>query len=222
MRSVPPGGSAQPSDLTAKARIRDAALRLFGADGFDATSVRGIAEAAGVSAALVIHHYGSKDALREACDTYVLDVVMEDGEQQLDADVVGTMHAWLAEPERFKPVFEYVARILAEPSALGGRLFAGLVARTEAMIAGAVARGQMRASSDPHMQALLVALHGLAPLVLRHHVGSLLGADGVGPDVLQRMTIPTLELYTHGLYATDAYLDAAREALAPLAMGGSE
>lgn len=59
-------------DLTAAARIRDAAIKLWGEQGLN-TSVRAIAEAAGVSPALVIHHYGSKDGLRQAVDEYLLE-----------------------------------------------------------------------------------------------------------------------------------------------------
>jgi TetR/AcrR family transcriptional regulator, regulator of cefoperazone and chloramphenicol sensitivity len=51
-------------DLTAAARIRDAAIEQFGEHGFG-TGLRAIAEAAGVSAALVIHHFGSKQGLRQ-------------------------------------------------------------------------------------------------------------------------------------------------------------
>ena len=54
------------ADLTAAARIRDAAIEQFGEHGFG-VGLRTIAEAAGVSAALVIHHFGSKDGLRKAC-----------------------------------------------------------------------------------------------------------------------------------------------------------
>ena len=50
------------SDLTARATVRDSAIAVFARDGFSA-SVRTIAEAAGVSPGLVIHHFGSKDAL---------------------------------------------------------------------------------------------------------------------------------------------------------------
>ncbi len=57
-------------DLTAAARIRDAAIEQFGDQGFG-VGLRSIAEAAGVSAALVIHHFGSKDGLRQACDDFV-------------------------------------------------------------------------------------------------------------------------------------------------------
>ena len=49
-------------DRTAIARIRDAAIEQFGQHGFG-VGLRTIADAAGVSAALVIHHFGSKEAL---------------------------------------------------------------------------------------------------------------------------------------------------------------
>src|SRR5690606_106203 len=54
--------SSRPAsaDLTMRARIRDAAIDRFGRSGFDA-SVRTIAADAGVSAASIIKHYGSKE-----------------------------------------------------------------------------------------------------------------------------------------------------------------
>ena len=61
-------------DLTATARIRDAAIEQFGEHGFD-VGLRVIAKAAGVSAALVIHHFGSKDGLRKACDDFVAETI---------------------------------------------------------------------------------------------------------------------------------------------------
>lgn len=214
MRSVHRVTSSPPrSDLTTKARIRDAAIGLFGSAGYAATTVRAIATEAGVSAALVIHHFGSKEALRRACDEYILHEVMGEGEDLLRSDLIATMHNWLAEPEQFKAAFDYLARTLLEPSDLGTTLFKGLVSKTQALIADGVARGEMRASSDPEMQALLVALHGLAPLVLQHQLRGLLGQPGLGSAAIRRMTLPTLELYTHGLYTSSAYLEAARAAL---------
>lgn len=52
-------------DLTARARIRNAALRHFTEYGFDRSSIRDIAAAAGVSSGLVRHHFGSRDQLRD-------------------------------------------------------------------------------------------------------------------------------------------------------------
>ena len=53
-------------DLTARARIRDSAIVYIGRHGWRAATLRAIATDAGVSPALVIHHFGSKDGLREA------------------------------------------------------------------------------------------------------------------------------------------------------------
>ena len=65
-----------PDDRTAIARIRDAAIDQWGRNGFN-VGLRSIAEAAGVSAALVIHHFGSKEGLRKACDDYIAEEVRE-------------------------------------------------------------------------------------------------------------------------------------------------
>ncbi|XVV13291.1 TetR family transcriptional regulator [Actinoplanes sp. CA-131856] len=60
------------SDLTARARIRDAAIELFAERGVEAATIRDIAQAAGVSSGLLRHHFGSKEGLRDACDEYAL------------------------------------------------------------------------------------------------------------------------------------------------------
>lgn len=55
----------EPEDLTARARIRDAALKHFTESGFAKATIRDIARTAGVSPGLVRHHFGSKEGLRE-------------------------------------------------------------------------------------------------------------------------------------------------------------
>ncbi|HEX8936538.1 MAG TPA: helix-turn-helix domain-containing protein [Pseudonocardiaceae bacterium] len=58
-------------DRTARARVRDETLRLFGERGPDAVTVRDIAAAAGVSPALVVRHYGSKEVcVRRSTSTW--------------------------------------------------------------------------------------------------------------------------------------------------------
>ena len=57
--------STPESDLTAVARIRNAALLRFARDGFG-VGLRTIAADAGVTAGLIAHHFGSKDGLRRA------------------------------------------------------------------------------------------------------------------------------------------------------------
>ena len=81
----PPGeGSVAFEDLTARARIREAALKHFAEEGYERATIRGIAQTAGVSPGLLRHHYGSKEALRTACDDYVFEILHRVNAQILD------------------------------------------------------------------------------------------------------------------------------------------
>ncbi|KQY50192.1 MULTISPECIES: TetR family transcriptional regulator [unclassified Nocardioides] len=53
----------RPGSPDTRAAILDAARQLFGTRGFAGTSVRAIAQSAGVDPALVHHYFGTKDAL---------------------------------------------------------------------------------------------------------------------------------------------------------------
>src|SRR5439155_20095474 len=64
--------NALESDLTTKARIRDTAMELFGREGVAASSLRGVARAAGVSPGLIVHHFGTKEGLIRAVDEAAL------------------------------------------------------------------------------------------------------------------------------------------------------
>src|ERR1700679_2065913 len=68
--------TVQDSDLSARTKIREAALNLFGTEGF-AVSVRAIADAAGCSPGLIIHHFGNKGGLREAVDQSVMEALLQ-------------------------------------------------------------------------------------------------------------------------------------------------
>ena len=64
---------ASNDDLTAKARIRNAALDLYSQYGEDRISLRAIASEAKVSLGVVQHHFKTKARLREAVDKLVVD-----------------------------------------------------------------------------------------------------------------------------------------------------
>lgn len=200
-------------DLTTRARVREAAILLFGRDGFDATSVRSIAAAAGVSAALVIHHFGSKEELRKACDAYVVEEFLGRKDELLHADATAAMARWLADTGAFAPLIDYLARMLSTPSSAADELFDQLLARTRAMLDEQIDAGMMREPVDREITALFLTLYGIAPLVMQHQLARVLGVPRLDDAALRRATLPILDLYTHGLYADDRLLQAAREAL---------
>jgi AcrR family transcriptional regulator len=112
--------STQPAsaldDLTARARIRDAALALFAERGFAASSIREIAKAAGVSPGLVQHHFGTKDALREACDAHAVVTFRETRQSTFQVERLADPGFVAAAYARTLPVVRYLARALAEGS----------------------------------------------------------------------------------------------------------
>src|SRR3954469_11197757 len=96
-------------DLTATARIRDAAIEEFGQHGFD-VGLRAIAKAAGVSAALVIHHFGSKDGLRKACAEFAAESVQAAKSESMQNSDPAAWFGQLAEIESFAPAMAYLVR----------------------------------------------------------------------------------------------------------------
>src|ERR1700722_12518184 len=62
MTTLPPGSRAEQRRRT-QARILDAAAQLFLTAGYERTTIRAVASAAGVDAGLVMHYFGSKQEL---------------------------------------------------------------------------------------------------------------------------------------------------------------
>src|SRR5919202_3564180 len=63
MATTARAGGRRPGATTTKDAILGAARELFGARGYEGTTIRGIATQAGVDPALVHHFFGSKDDL---------------------------------------------------------------------------------------------------------------------------------------------------------------
>lgn len=175
--------SAQPAvaeERTAKARIRDAALACFAADGVARTSVRAIAAAAGVSPGLVIHHYGSKDALRSACDQYLVAEVRRVDDAALalgpSVDPVGI----LRELGEGRDLVRYLARTLADGSPHVAELVEDLVANGVAVSREAERVGAVHPCDDEHARAVVLTLWSLGALVLHEYLERLLGEDVLG------------------------------------------
>lgn len=187
------------SDLTARARVRDAAILLFGSEGFDTVSVRAIAESAGVSAALVIHHFGSKEGLRQACDDHVLEFVAAKSEQRIDT---GDLLARVGDYGR------YIARMVTAGTTAGNALFDRLLQQARTMVSEGVSAGRIRPTDDPESLARVLVLQSLAPLVLHAQLARIAGEDAVSAEILLALARPTAQIYTHGVFLTDELIDA--------------
>lgn len=202
-------------DLTTRARIRDAAVARFGQQGFAGTSLRQIAEDAGVSAALILHHFQSKEGLREACDAHVVRTFLSENEQMTGADASRLMRDALNSVEDRGAALDYLSRMLVDDSPASDNLFDAFLAGTRTMLHEQIAAGIMREQTDVEATAVYLTLYGLGPVILRRHLARAFGESALTTSLVERSTIPVLELFTHGLYADERLLTAAKEALSP-------
>lgn len=195
-------------DLTAAARIRDAAIEQFGEHGFG-VGLRAIAEAAGVSAALVIHHFGSKDGLRKACDDYVAEEIRSDKSEAMRSADPGTWFAQLAEIESYAPMMAYLVRSMQSGGELAKTLVRRMIDNAEGYLDEGVRAGTLKPSRDPHARARYLAITGAGGFLMylqMHNTPTNLRA--VLRDYAHDTVLPTLELYTDGLMADRTMYDA--------------
>lgn len=195
-------------DRTARARIRDEALRLFAERGPDAVTVRAVAAAAGVSPALVMRHYGAKAGLREAVDEYVAAVFESLLQQTVLADASdpwapgadsGLAAQVIAQLPADSPVPAYLGRMLLAGEPAGSALFRRLYAVGREVLAGMVERGLADAGTDPDIRAAFLLVNDLAVLTLRPHLGAVLGIDLGSEDGMRRWGAEVLSIYRSGL-----------------------
>jgi AcrR family transcriptional regulator len=195
-------------DLTATARIRDAAIEQFGQHGFD-VGLRAIAKAAGVSAALVIHHFGSKDGLRKACDEFVAETVRTAKTESVTTSDPAAWFAQMAEIESFAPLMAYLVRSLQTGGDLAKSLWRTMIENGEEYIEEGVKAGTIKPSRDPKARARFLAINnggGLLLYLQMHDDPTNLRA--VLHDYAQDMLLPSLEIYTHGLMTDSTMYDA--------------
>jgi AcrR family transcriptional regulator len=196
------------ADLTATARIRDAAIEQFGQHGFG-VGLRTIAEAAGVSAALVIHHFGSKDGLRKACDDYVAEEIHDSKSEAMRSNDPATWLGQLAEVESFAPLIAYMVRSMQSGGELAKMLWQRMIDNAEDYLGEGVRTGIIKPSRDPHARARYLGITGGGGLLLylqMHETPTDLRA--VLRDYARDMVLPALELYTEGLMVDRTMYDA--------------
>jgi AcrR family transcriptional regulator len=196
------------ADLTAVARIRDAAIEQFAQHGFG-VGLRTIAEAAGVSAALVIHHFGSKEGLRKACDDYVAEEIRSSKSEALQSTDPATWLTQMAEIESYASVTGYMVRSLQTGGELATMLWDTMIENANEYMAEGVRVGTIKPSRDPYARAKYLAITsggGLLLYIQMHETPTDIRA--VLRDYARDMLLPSLEIYTEGLMADRTMYDA--------------
>ena len=198
-------------DRTAVARIRDAAIEQWGEHGFN-VGLRSIAEAAGVSAALVIHHFGSKEGLRKACDDYIAEEIRSGKSASLQTKDPADWFAQMAEIESYAPMMAYLVRSMQSGSDLAKMMWQqddrqrrGVPGRR---CAGRPAQAEPRSAARAKYLGMISGGGFLLYLQMHDNPTDL---RAVLRDYGEEMVLPALEIYTEGLMTDSTMYDAFLE-----------
>ena len=196
--SAPPLGGAQD-------RIIRAAIELFGRHGVRATPVKAIAEQAGVSPALVIHHFGSKEGLRAACDHRLVEQIRATKSSAMSGSPAFYLPRAMAEMDESRPFLRYLARVVVDRSPAVDELVDELVEDAVDYTADAEEAGWIVPSRDPRARIVVLTLWSLGALVLHEQLERMLGVDLLdeGGDVLPYLQA-SVEIFTEGLLTPQA------------------
>lgn len=186
---------SDPADLTARARIREAAVQEFGELGYERATIRGIADRAGVSSGLLRHHFGSKQDLRDACDEFITQTMRRLNDQVRADPTPGKVNYVSSVRSLMGPYLTYLSRSLADGSA--GAVFDEMVLLTEQWLVELDAQRPDPPPVDRHARATVITAMSLSVSVLHQHVSrgldvSLFSADG---ELLLAKTL--VDIYAH-------------------------
>jgi TetR/AcrR family transcriptional regulator, regulator of cefoperazone and chloramphenicol sensitivity len=205
MRSV----ETRADPKSARESIIRAALRVFGEGGIEATSLREVARAAGVSPALVVHHFGGKEGLVAAVDEAALrefgaayrggedrDGAATEGRDLLRQRAAQTARVMAEMPD----VCRHLGRALVEGTAGSAALFRAMVAAGRDEIDSLAERGALRPDADSEWATLQHFFLIWAPLSFMPLLREALGEDLLAPGQLDRWVDANVALLEGGLY----------------------
>jgi AcrR family transcriptional regulator len=193
-----------PNDLTTRYRLRQAALRLFAEHGFEGTSTRAIAEAAGVSPALVTHHFGSKEGLREAVNEDLLTMFGEELAQvdvaPGDSDRISRLAALTARLFGEDQVLRwYLRRLLLEGSPASVDMLSRLLEGTREELNKLAEVNGLRSDVDRNWAPFQILFLLLGPLLLEPVLATILQTDLFDPAVLSERSDANRRMLLSGL-----------------------
>jgi AcrR family transcriptional regulator len=165
--------------------------------------LREVARAAGVSPALVVHHFGGKDGLVAAADEAAVrefgaayESVEPGGEELLRRRARQTAEVMRRRPD----ICTYLGRALVEGTPGSGDLFRRMIAGGRAEIAGLAEKGALREDADLLWTTLQHFFLIWAPLSFMPLLEGVLDGPLLDQANLDRWVTANVELLKGGLY----------------------
>lgn len=205
--------SSDPADLLPQVRIRLAALELFGDQGFDRTTVRQIAGHAGVSPALVMHHFGSKHQLRQAVDDWIMAFLVSEKGAVITGSLMPQLGDYLTEHPETRLIMNYLITSMREDGTIAEQVFDRMCQTTAQILELGVQQGTIRDLPDRDAAASVLVAYSLGASMLGSHLARRLGGESLlDAEPMRRYVLAAMRVFTHGLFTDDSYLRGAQAA----------
>lgn len=194
-----------PSDLSPYARIREAALRLYAEHGPQSTTIRMVAEEAGMSPGAVTHHFKSKDELSEAVQRAVIAKIRRvvSGVGLTDTPDVAARARRQAFDQLITEapaIAGYMRHATLEGGPAGVALFAEGFELVRAEMQTMVQANIARPLPDPEIGLVLYRAIHLTHILFAPLLEQMLGLSLTDPAVLARFTDAAVDLLTHPVF----------------------
>lgn len=207
--------SSNTADLLPRARIRLAALELFGQQGFDRTTIRQIASRAGVSPGLVIHHFGSKKELKEACDAHALEVFRQKSVYLQESGPMPSLQSFLDDNPELWTVANYFVQELRAGGETAQQAYDLFCSYSDEMVTRAADAGMLVLPEDRQAAIALMTTWSIGVLVLGDLFARRLGGERLeDPEVMRRYSSVVIELLSTGVF-TESYASLLRSVIHP-------
>jgi TetR/AcrR family transcriptional regulator, regulator of cefoperazone and chloramphenicol sensitivity len=192
---------------SARESIIRAAFRVFGEGGIESTSLREVARAAGVSPALVVHHFGGKEGLVAAVDEAALrefGSAYREGDGGASGEGRDLLRERAAQTARvmaeMPDVCRHLGRALVEGTVGSAALFRAMIGAGREEIDSLAEQGALRPDVDRDWATLQHFFLIWAPLSFMPLLRETLGDELLAPGQLDRWVDANVALLEGGLY----------------------
>ena len=190
---------------TTREQLLKLAVEMFAEKGFTGTSLRSIAKKAGVSPALLIHHFDTKEALiKEAIAETLGSWVAGEKAAMLD-DESRQLQNWQAIMEKGSTPLNFFRQVLLAGGDYAQRLFDAAVSESEILLDQMQAAGRLRDISDKGTTALIMTVSGLGSVLLMSHIEKTMGGSISSDHVASRLMNSNNEMLRDGIFIPDSF-----------------
>jgi AcrR family transcriptional regulator len=185
---------------TTREQLLKLAVEMFAEKGFADTSLRAIAKRAEVSPALLIHHFGTKDALVKEAISKTLGSWVAGEKAMMLEDESNQLQNWQTLMEKGATPLNFFRQVLLAEGEYSQRLFDAAVSESEVLLNQMQSVGRLREISDKQTTALIMAVNGLGSVLLMSQIEKSMGGPISSDHVATRLMNSNSEMLRDGIF----------------------